>query len=209
MGGFGSGRWERQGVHETTDDHLRVDVRRWHREGLLTPDRLFDWSWSQGGQEAASIRVQTGADLVLLNYRRRGTDGEWEDVTEPVTLDWTPCHIAGHRPWFRCPGIGDSQPCGRRCAILYAVAGMFRCRSCGDLRYQSQRENDLERARSRLARICSRLVEPPPGEPGRLRYRAFDALRMQLVETRRKQDAAMAAQCDWVHRGIDKKIEKL
>jgi hypothetical protein len=38
---------------------------------------------------------------VTFLYRyRNGLGGEWEDVQEPVSLDWTDCNFGGKRPWF-------------------------------------------------------------------------------------------------------------
>ncbi len=71
-------------------------------------------------------------------------------------LDWTPCHLDGQRPWFRCPARG----CSRRVAILYG-GGIFACRQRYRLAYPSQRENWDGRARQRADRIRARLGWEP------------------------------------------------
>ncbi len=120
MGGAGSGNWYRFDKKTMTGECHSVDVRYLHRQGLLTPGRWFSLRWSRAGRETGSIRgaVEGNArpDRVILLYRHRsGPGGEWQDVREPVPLDWTACHFGGERPWFVCPGAG----CGRRVAILY------------------------------------------------------------------------------------------
>src|SRR5829696_7809844 len=86
MGGVGSGNWYRLDKKGTTDGCHSLDVRDLHRDGLI------------------------------LSYgQRSGLGSEWEDVKEPVSLEWTPCNFGGERPWFLCPGAG----CGRRVAVLY------------------------------------------------------------------------------------------
>ncbi len=37
------------------NDYRALDVRRWHRDGLLTPGRAFGWQWSHNGEVTASI----------------------------------------------------------------------------------------------------------------------------------------------------------
>lgn len=44
MGGFGSGRWSRWDSKSTTDEYRRTDVRRWAREGALTPGQGSSFS---------------------------------------------------------------------------------------------------------------------------------------------------------------------
>ncbi|MGH8646245.1 MAG: hypothetical protein ACREX4_18005, partial [Gammaproteobacteria bacterium] len=93
MGGYGSGpRWGGTG---TTNDYWALDVRRWQRDGLLTPGRAFGWQWSCDGYVVASIQVRTGADRVILTYRHRSGDRDWEDENYPLWLDWTPCNFGG------------------------------------------------------------------------------------------------------------------
>jgi hypothetical protein len=147
VGGVGSGNWYRFNKKTTTDVCHSLDVRYLHRNGLLSPRGWFSLRWSRAGRESGSIRgVMEGSDRrdrVTLLYRHRGgLGGEWEDVQEPVELDWTPCNFGGERPWFICPGAG----CGRRVAILYGLGKYFLCRHCYDLVYESQRDNEMYRA---------------------------------------------------------------
>jgi hypothetical protein len=100
------------------DSCLSIDVRRWHRDGLLRPGQTFPWTWSRGGEQLASIGVAVEAEAVLLTFkwRRRGA-GEWTRGRQTVALTWTQCHLAGARPWFLCPeDTGEGKCCGRRVA---------------------------------------------------------------------------------------------
>jgi hypothetical protein len=103
MGGEGSGNWYRFDKKTPTGDCHSVDVRYLHREGLLEPGRWCSLRWSQAGRETGSIRGivegNDGPERVLLLYRHRSGPGdEWEDVQEPVSLDWTACNFGGARP---------------------------------------------------------------------------------------------------------------
>ena len=59
----------------------------------------------------ASIRVFAYRDQVTLSYRRSGLGGEWEDVKEPLPLEWTPCNFGGERPLVHLPW-GNMRPEG-------------------------------------------------------------------------------------------------
>jgi len=156
MGGLGSGRRWHYNANDTTDGYRAIDVRRWQRDGFLTPGRTFSWQWSRNGEVAASIQVRVETDRVCLIYRHRSGSGEWKDEDYPVWLDWTPCNLGGQRPWFRCPARG----CRRRVAILYG-GSIFACRRCYRLAYPSQRETGYGRARSRADRIRAKLGWEP------------------------------------------------
>jgi len=156
MGGLGSGRHWHYGTNDTTDDYRSIDVRRWQRDGFLTPGRTFGWQWTRHDEVTASIQVRVETDRVCLIYRHKSRSGEWIDENYPVGLNWTACNLGGQRPWFRCPARG----CGRRVAILYG-GGIFACRHCYRLAYPSQREPSYGRARLRADRIRARLGWEP------------------------------------------------
>jgi hypothetical protein len=176
MGGIGSGSWH-YGAKDATDDYLAVDVRRWQRDGLLTPDRAFGCKWTRNGETVASIRVVAEADRVILIYRHQSGGGEWKDERYPVRLAWTPCRYGGARAWFVCPALG----CGRRVAILYG-GGIFACRHCYRLAYASQREGADDRALRRADTIRRRLGWKPGilnglgNKPKGMHWRTFERL---------------------------------
>ena len=181
MGGIGSGRRWHYGAKDTIDDYRSIDVRRWHRDGLLTPHQSFGWQWLRNGETVASIRVRTEQDRVVLTYSHRSGDGEWKNVCYPVSLDWSPCNFGGKRPWFHCPAKG----CGRRVAILYGGA-IFACRHCHQLAYPSQREVDYDRAARRANKIRERLgweqgIFNPKGgkKPKGMHWRTFERLNIE------------------------------
>jgi hypothetical protein len=124
MGGLGSGMWYRWNTRTTLDEVKRLDVRWLHRQGYL--DRWPRWvTWSRGERQTGSVSVRLIDGCLVVEYRCRwrGTD-TWEDIRQVITLDWTPCHYGGKRPWFRCPG------CQRRVALLCGYDRLFLCRHC-------------------------------------------------------------------------------
>src|SRR3712207_3595213 len=131
MGGVGSGSWYRFSKKATVEEERSLDVRRLNREGLLKPGCRFSWSWSRAGRQIASsggvVLGSSRPERVVLFFRhRRGPRAEWEDVQQPVELDWTSCNFGGERPWFICPSAG----CGRRVVVLYGLGRYFLCRHC-------------------------------------------------------------------------------
>lgn len=99
---MGSGRHWYWGAKDSTVDYRSFDARRWKRDGLLTPHQSFGWQWSRHGEVAASNRVRTEPDRVILTYRHRSGGEDWKDESYPVYLDWTACNLGGQRPWFLC-----------------------------------------------------------------------------------------------------------
>lgn len=177
MGGLGSGRHWHYGGKDTTDDYRTLDVRRWQRDGLLTPGRAFGWQWTRRGEVVASIQARAETGRIILSYRHRSGGSEWTNKEYPVLLDWTPCHYGGQRAWFMCP----AQGCERRVAILYC-GGIFACRHCYRLAYPSQRESDYDRAARQADKIRERLGWEPGilngsgGKPKGMRWRTFERL---------------------------------
>ena len=98
MGGTASGRPFDWSAKDTTSDYWAIDVRRWHRDGMLTPDQAFGWRWLRHGEVVASIRVRTEQDRVILTYRHRSGGVDWKHKSYPVYLDWTACNFGGQRP---------------------------------------------------------------------------------------------------------------
>lgn len=218
MGGVGSGDWYRFDKKTTTGECHSIDVRYLHRRDLLKPGRCFSLRWSRAGRETGSIRVMVAGDgrpasargeRVVLLYRHRLPGGEWEDVTEPVPLGWTPCNFGGERPWFLCPGIrpGSSAGCGRRVAVLYGPGKYFLCRHCYGLSYKSQRENKVFRALHKAQAVRERLggsasmLEPFPEKPKGMHWRTYERLREE-------HDEAETAQLLGMKEWLDKRERK-
>jgi len=150
-------------------------VRWLQRKGLLWPGGYFPLTWSRNGETTGSIKLQSKTDRVILRYRHRRFDEPWEEQEYPVTLEWTPCNYGGTRVWFRCP----TRACGRRVAILYG-SGIFACRQCHQLAYESQRERPYNRALSRAQGIVEKLggkwAEGFPDRPKGMHWNTYSRL---------------------------------
>ena len=177
MGGQGSGRRWYWDSKSTTEDYRSLDVRRFQRDGLLKPGQDFNWQWSRNGEKVASIRVRTENNRIILIYRQRSGDEAWQDKEYPVVLDWTDCNYGGQRAWFRCPAAG----CGRRVAVLYS-GGIFACRHCSRLAYESQRESAVDLMTRRADKVRARLgwdagiLNPIGQKPKGMRWKTYERL---------------------------------
>ena len=198
MGSMGSGNWYRFDKKTTTEECHDVDVRYLHREDLLKPGHRFSLRWSRAGRETGSVGgVVSGEgrpERITLLYRHRCAPGaEWENVQEPVSLEWTGCNFGGERPWFVCPGAR----CGRRVAVLYGPGRYFLCRHCYDLAYESQRENGMHRALRRAQAIRVRLggsankTKPFPEKPKGMHWKTYERLWWEHHEAEMEQLAGM------------------
>ncbi len=184
MGGIGSGRRRHFSVGKSVEDYRSIDVRRWNREGLLSPGGVFSWNWACNGEVTGSIQVRVGLGYVILTYRFRSGGMEWHDTSNTIELDETSCHLGGTRRWFLCPGAD----CKRRVAILYGGAP-FACRHCYQLTYTSQREHFSDRAVRRAGQIRNKLGWTPgllndlrEGRPKGMHSQTYERLRAEYKE---------------------------
>ena len=171
-------RWQ---TRNYVEDHRSIDIRRWHRDGLLKR-HWFSWQWTRDGERIASINVRSENDQVRLSYRSRQYGEEWEEVDQPVTITWTDCHLGGARPWFICGVYSNGVYCGRRVAKLYAAGKLFACRHCYRLHYACQSEKPMDRHLRKAQKIRARLggslstFDPLPEKPKGMHWRTYERL---------------------------------
>ena len=133
MGRYGSGRWGATVTRASTEGLLRLDVRALVREALLEPGKSATVTWIDGASITTHV-TPNDPDRISLRYFTVTGKGSWSSpIQQDVFLTRTRCTFGGTRVWFVCPG------CGARCAVLYALRGLFRCRACHNLAYASTR----------------------------------------------------------------------
>ncbi len=142
MGGWGSGR--KYGSKTTTSNYRKLDVRVLQRQGWLDVRYSVTITWTRNKQPDGTISIRPESHLVTLSYRHQRAGEDWKSKEYTVDLDRTACHYGGVRVWFRCPARG----CGRRVAVLYG-GGIFACRQCHGLAYDSQNESRSDRSDAR------------------------------------------------------------
>lgn len=127
MGGFGSGY---KGIRKlTTGECLSININKLH----IKRDNYYrcNLSWNDKNNSSISIIKQNVDSIRLLYTDNSGTQPQKCDYT--IKLDYTKCNYGNDRPWFICP------KCEKRVGILYAKKGIFLCRKCQDLNYNSDR----------------------------------------------------------------------
>ena len=138
MGGSGSGR---TGARPVAEHALRLPIGILRSQlhtvyadgrGSLRHGQLH---WSSGHTRVASCAYtldHTPAGLLAtLQYSRQGTP-----VSTPIAITTSAPQLGGVRFWWTCPG------CRRRCGILYAPRGFWRCRHCERITYASSNASD-------------------------------------------------------------------
>jgi len=173
MGGYGSGSWSRWNSKSTTESQHRIDIRWLKKQGYLQPGNFGSLSWSRRNKETGSIGFRMEADRMVLKYRHRLHNGEWEKVEQTVSFDRTPCNYGGHRTWFLCPR------CWKRVAVLYGSGKYFFCRHCCDLTYASQQESKPYRLLRKARKIRERmggstnLSDSFPDKPKNMHWKTY------------------------------------
>jgi hypothetical protein len=192
MGGWGSGR--NRSSKNTTSEYLRLDIRRLRQEGVLERCGTVSWQWTRNDEPYANIHIRPEADRVVLAYRHRRGGNDWQSKEYPVYLVQSHCHLGGARKWFLCPARG----CGRRVAVLYG-GGIFACRQCHQLAYDSQREQPHDRALSRLQKLHIRLggsgavADGLPPKPKRMHRKTYGALANRFLRHEMAMNSAAVA----------------
>jgi hypothetical protein len=178
-----------------------LDINRLHREGCLRPGWVGGWQWTRDGEKVASISFRAEEECLLLLYRYRSGGGDdWQEIEEPVSIDWTPCHFGGARPWFVCPGVVHGVACRRRVGKLYGPGRYLLCRHCYRLAYQSQREQPYERSLRRANNIRIRLggdpgvLSPFPEKPKGMHWRTYERLSNRVWRTEGAAEEHLAIQ---------------
>ncbi len=185
MGGQGSGSWYRYGTKNTTVGLLSLDINWLNRKGYLSPGHISSVHWTRNSEDAGNIGIRAADNNLLLQYRVRISDSDWEDIAECVLITRTPCHYGGSRLWFICPGERAGVPCGRRAGKLYSAGKYFLCRSCYNLAYESQRQPKRDSLLYKAQDIRKRLGGSPdlgypfPLKPKGMHWKTYLRLRHQ------------------------------
>ena len=187
------------GARSICESCKSIDVRHWHREGLLSAGRSFTCSWrDSSGERTGSIDVRTERDVVVLTYQtRHDLATEWKPISQRVPITWTDLHFGGRRPWFICSMYSHGQYCGRRVAVLYRLREYFACRHCYGLVYESQQEPTYMRGLLKAQKILTRLgarpdiFKPFPEKPPRMHWRTYERLHRAYEIAKRRSIRAV------------------
>lgn len=198
MGGYYSTRWGGTPTRQDTDPLLKLGIARLRTMGALRPGAWCTHSWTCRGEPSGTITtiMEHDGHTLTLDYRTQAQgETEWTPIREAVTIDRTPCHYGGERPWFLCPG------CQVRRGVLFSVGGRFRCRQCHQLAYSSTRESPSDRSIRRIQELQRTLggggwgvpIWDVPRKPDGMSWRRYGRLRAELIREMERQDALFDA----------------
>lgn len=168
---FGAGR---PGYRLQAEHTLKIDLRVWHKRGLLWDGGTNSWSWSRGGEPVGSIMFTVSVDNIRLTYATNG-----QDASQTIRTTSTPCRYGGSRRWFTCPC------CGGRCLVLFMRSGRFACRQCQRVSYTSQSGSEHDRALTNYHRLNA-LMEA--GKPKWQRWATFNKLEARVEQVNEQVD---------------------
>jgi hypothetical protein len=101
MGGFGSTRWGLTRTQDTVETNCSLDINRLNRAGCLQSGYRGSLEWKRGVEPIAAVRFRRDGDALVLSYRVRRHDEEWQDVEQPTQIVWTRADSAGLGPAAR------------------------------------------------------------------------------------------------------------
>lgn len=127
------------------EDSYVLDAADLTRKGFIPRESSWRpwtlrWTSTRTGEELASIGFAPDTreerdPFVRLHYNAKGNPQDYR-----VRLESSRPPFGGLRWWWRCPALG----CGKRVQKLYLPpgGGVFACRSCHRLTYESAQEHD-------------------------------------------------------------------
>lgn len=151
---------------KTTDDFLRIKIHDLIREGFLEQGTVFSLEIKFRG-ETTVIQGRTVDSQMYL--RCNGQSQSIQIKTVPNVNN------SGRRSWFVCPH------CGYGAVNLY-WDGLFLCRKCLNLCYQSQKQRPYYRDKQRAELLRKRLgwvpgiLNPRGGRPRNMHTRTYERL---------------------------------
>jgi hypothetical protein len=104
----------------TCESCLSIDVRIWHRQGLLRPaGQRFSSSWTRNGKPTGSIGVRTEADAVVLTSRGVASGNASSSACRSCGQDATSvAHVAGSAA-ARLPATDPAEGAWRSCTCAH------------------------------------------------------------------------------------------
>jgi hypothetical protein len=141
MGGYGSGQWYRWSSKPTEDNFHILSISRLVEQDVVKKNthRTGTWQWliDNVPQSTISYEVNTceGNSFFRAMYNEK-SDSKQYDFKIPLCT--TTPHYGGVRWWLKCPH------CTKRVGKLY-LSGIFACRTCVGMAYESQRLDEAYR----------------------------------------------------------------
>lgn len=195
MGGFGSGGHNVR-YASAIEYNRRLDAGRMRKKGAFKPGFVGRWQWKSDDGEVNWVGITYSPGILSLRFRYRVNGGEWQSVSQDVSVIDRDCPMGGKTSLFLCP----------RCAAirkhLYGAGPRFLCRACHGLTYLSRRERDYDR-KARQARNIRRELGAEIGlgawigpKPKHMRQATFDTKVLRIRELEQATEAHLLVLLD-------------
>lgn len=138
------------GMRKTVEATSKINIGELARAGLLA-ENVMSLPFARFCFAGVDYVRCDRYHIELLNSRTPQSSCRFQ-------IQWTRCHFGNARPWFVCL-------CRQRVATLFYNGRDYRCRTCCNLIYESQRKGVVGRRRLKSTRI----------RQGRLGGKAFPA----------------------------------
>jgi hypothetical protein len=137
-----------------TSEPLSFCIHYLSKHNMLKSGFSGTLTWSRRGMQTGCIGYACSGDAVRLTYTVTDTITQQKTKHDyAVQLSRSACHFGGSRSWLVCPRVG----CGRRVASLYMASGLFLCRHCHRLGYESQQVGSMDRLTLKAGKVRDRL----------------------------------------------------
>lgn len=137
----------KNGARVTVEQMFQIDIRDLKKRGFLDGDY---YSARIGGRHNNSVQFAISTDpndeflggrFIQFWYSVADKEGNTRHYDYKIPLTTTRCHFGGVRYWFRCYA-NLRYCCGNRVATLFlGSVGIFACRHCYGLSYNSRNKN--------------------------------------------------------------------
>ncbi len=173
----------RSGRAFKTEDCQRLSVSCLQRTGVLAKAWVGQWAWQDPmhGKTQSIIKMRTTSDAVYLSFASHG-----RSVLQVLMLSQVSNTFGGHRIYLTCPR------CSSRRREVYLLDGLFLCRVCHALPYQSQSEGRIDRA-WRAERKVELKLSPFRKKPKGMHQTTFNRLRNQIYDLELQRDDLLYA----------------
>jgi hypothetical protein len=186
------------GGRTTCESCKSIDVRRWHREGLLDPGRSFSVHWTHGGEPAGNIDFEGSRASSYLAFDGAGIATR---IGNPRSSGYPlngrrAISVAGgpglHVPSIAGGGIAAGASRNSMPAILCSPAAI----ATVSLMRASRKARKCEACRKRR-KIRERLggspnlLEPFPDKPPGMHWRTYNRLKERAEQAEQRSNVSM------------------
>jgi hypothetical protein len=148
-------------------------------------------------------RLSPEIKQIYLPFKRSG-----ELFNQSIQISKTPCNYGGYRYWFIC------LKCGKRVGVLYRH-GVFVCRHCIGVNYQTQLQQPQDRLFKRLNALRERLgwyggiVHGHGEKPKGMHQKTYNRLLSEYIELESIVSNNLILQFDQINKKLDNSLREL